>query len=83
MRKAANARMMVPSGSVDDADSLTIDPADVLEYNSEIGEPHWQTAPEVPRWISNEAQFLEAELDDIFHTHQTSRGEAPGDRNSG
>ena len=83
MRKAANARMMVPSGSVDDADSITIDPADVLEYNSEIGEPHWQTAPEVPRWISNEAQFLEAELDDIFHTHQTSRGEAPGDRNSG
>jgi hypothetical protein len=83
MRKAANARMMVPTGSVDDADSLTIDPADVLEYNSEIGEPHWQTAPEVPRWISNEAQFLEAELDDIFHTHQTSRGEAPGDRNSG
>ena len=83
MRKAANARMMVPTGSVDDADSITIDPADVLEYNSEIGEPHWQTAPEVPRWISNEAQFLEAELDDIFHTHQTSRGEAPGDRNSG
>lgn len=83
MRKAANARMMVPSGSVDDADALTVDPADVLEYNSEIGEPHWQTAPEVPRWISNEAQFLEAELDDIFHTHQTSRGEAPGDRNSG
>ena len=83
MRKAANARMMVPSGSVDDADSITIDPADVLEYNSEIGEPHWQSAPEVPRWISNEAQFLEAELDDIFHTHQTSRGDAPGDRNSG
>ena len=83
MRKAANARLMVPTGSIDDADSVTIDPADVLEYNSEIGEPHWQMAPEVPRWISNEAQFLEAELDDIFHTHQTSRGEAPGDRNSG
>ena len=83
MRKAANARLMIPSGSVDDADSITIDPADTLEYNSEIGEPHWQTAPEVPRWISNEAQQLEAELDDIFHTHQTTRGEAPGDRNSG
>ena len=83
MRKAANARLMVPTGSVDDADAITIDPADIMEYNSEIGEPHWQTAPEVPRWISNEAQFLEAELDDIFHTHQTSRGEAPGDRNSG
>jgi hypothetical protein len=74
---------MVPVGSVDDADAITIDPADIMEYNSEIGEPHWQTAPEVPRWISNEAQFLEAELDDIFHTHQTTRGEAPGDRNSG
>lgn len=83
MRKAANARLMVPVGSVDDADAITIDPADIMEYNSEIGEPHWQTAPEVPRWISNEAQFLEAELDDIFHTHQTTRGEAPGDRNSG
>ena len=83
MRKAANARLMVPVGSVDDADAITVDPADIMEYNSEIGEPHWQTAPEVPRWISNEAQYLEAELDDIFHTHQTSRGEAPGDRNSG
>lgn len=83
MRKAANARLMIPSGSVDDADSITIDPADTLEYNSEIGEPHWQMAPEVPRWISGEAQQLEMELDDIFHTHQTSRGEAPGDRNSG
>jgi hypothetical protein len=83
MRKAANARLMIPAGSVDDADSITIDPADTLEYNSEIGEPHWQTAPEVPRWISGEAAQLEAELDDIFHTHQTTRGEAPGDRNSG
>jgi hypothetical protein len=74
---------MIPSGSVDDADMITIDPADTLEYNSEIGEPHWQTAPEVPRWISGEAAQLEAEMDDIFHTHQTTRGEAPGDRNSG
>jgi hypothetical protein len=74
---------MIPAGSVDDADSITIDPADTLEYNSEIGEPHWQMAPEVPRWISGEAAQLEAELDDIFHTHQTTRGEAPGDRNSG
>lgn len=83
MRKAANARMMIPAGSVEDADNITIDPADTLEYNSEIGEPHWQSAPEVPRWISGEAAQLEAELDDIFHTHQTTRGEAPGDRNSG
>jgi hypothetical protein len=83
MRKAANARLMIPAGSVDDADMITIDPADTLEYNSEIGEPHWQTAPEVPRWISGEAAQLEAEMDDIFHTHQTTRGEAPGDRNSG
>ena len=29
------------------------------------------------------SDLLEAELDDIFHTHQTTRGEAPGDRNSG
>lgn len=83
MRKAANARLMIPAGSVEDADTITVDPADTLEYNAELGEPHWQTAPEVPRWISGEAAQLEAELDDIFHTHQTTRGEAPGDRNSG
>lgn len=83
MRKAANARLMIPSGSVEDADNITTDPADTLEYNAELGEPHWQTAPEVPRWISGEAAQLEAELDDIFHSHQVSRGEAPGDRNSG
>lgn len=83
MRKAANARLMIPSGSVDDADVITVDPGDTLEYNAELGEPHWQTAPDVPRWISNEAAALEMELDDIFHTHSVSRGQAPGDRNSG
>jgi len=83
MRKAANARLMIPSGSVDDADIITVDPGDTLEYNAELGEPHWQTAPDVPRWISNEAAALEMELDDIFHTHSVSRGQAPGDRNSG
>lgn len=83
MRKAANARLMVPVGSIEDADTVTTDPADILEYNSEIGEPHWQTAPDVPRWISNEAAQLEMEMDDIFFTHSVSRGQAPGDRNSG
>jgi hypothetical protein len=83
MRKAANARLMIPAGSIDDADIITVDPGDTLEYNAELGEPHWQTAPDVPRWISNEAAALEMELDDIFHTHSVSRGQAPGDRNSG
>ena len=83
MRKAANARLMVPVGSIEDADTVTTDPADILEYNNEIGEPHWQTAPDVPRWISNEAAQLELEMDDIFFTHSVSRGQAPGDRNSG
>lgn len=83
MRKAANARLMVPVGSVEDSDVITTDPADVLEYNAELGEPHWQTAPDVPRWISMEAANLEAEMDDIFFTHSVSRGQAPGDRNSG
>ena len=83
MRKAANARLMVPAGSIEDADTITTDPADVLEYNAELGEPHWQSAPEVPRWISGEAAQLEAEMDDIFFTHAVTRGQAPGDRNSG
>lgn len=83
MRKAANARLMIPAGSIDDADVVTTDPGDTLEYNAELGEPHWQTAPDVPRWISGEASALEMELDDIFHTHSVSRGQAPGDRNSG
>lgn len=83
MRKAANARLMVPVGSIEDSDTITTDPADVLEYNAELGEPHWQSAPDVPRWISMEAANLEAEMDDIFFTHAVSRGQAPGDRNSG
>ena len=83
MRKAANARLMIPAGSIEDSDVITTDPADVMEYNAELGEPHWQTAPDVPRWISMEAAQLEAEMDDIFFTHAVSRGQAPGDRNSG
>jgi hypothetical protein len=37
----------------------------------------------VPRWISGEAAQLESEMDDIFFTHAVTRGQAPGDRNSG
>lgn len=83
MRKASNARLMVPMGSLEDSTVVDTDPSTILEYNAELGEPHWQTAPDVPRWISNEAMQLEAEMDDIFFTHAVSRGQAPGDRNSG
>jgi hypothetical protein len=37
----------------------------------------------VQRWLSDAASTLAAELDDIMHTHATSRGEISGDRNSG
>jgi hypothetical protein len=83
--RAANARVMYPSGAIDDEDDLTDDVAEVIEYHPDGsgGKPEWFHAPEVPRWLAQEPENLKRELDDIFHAYAVTRGEAPGDRNSG
>lgn len=81
---ASNLRLLVPSGSLDDVDSLTDEAGEVVEYYpNEFGEPHYIVPPGVSRTIVDEVVRLDEELDDILHAHDVARGVAPGDRNSG
>jgi hypothetical protein len=85
VQRAANARIMYPSGAIDDEDDLTDDVGEVIEYHPDGtgGKPEWFHAPEVPRWLAMEPQNLVGELDEIFYSYDVTRGKAPGDRNSG
>jgi hypothetical protein len=63
------------------------------DWSGEVGEiirtsgegqmPQWMQPPQVARWIREHQSSLEQELDDLFSAHSVTRGEAPGDRNSG
>lgn len=85
--KADNARMLVPMGSiVDDDFELSGQVAEVIMYDPSVAGgagPRWMEAPQIPRWLREMVEKYESELDDLFSTHAVSRGEAPGDRNSG
>ncbi len=82
---AGNNRMLVPIGSGLDDYEFTDEPGEQVPYVPGEGnaKPEWMTAPSLPRDFRYEIDNLDAELDDVLYTHATSRGEAPGDRNSG
>lgn len=82
--KADGAKMILPMGAIIDEDeSINGDPAEVIRVDPNAGEPHWMNAPQVPRFVREHIEKIEAEMDDLFSTHAVSRGQAPGDRNSG
>lgn len=84
-KKAATSRLMVPLGSLRDEDELDDEPGALVHYMPDAtgGGPHWLEAPNLPRDIRYEADKLEMEMDDCLFTHAVTRGQAPGDRNSG
>jgi hypothetical protein len=83
--KADNARMILPMGAIlDDEDELSGDVGEIIRYDPNVGgAPQWMQAPQVPRWVRELIDKYEMEMDDLFSTHAVSRGQAPGDRNSG
>ena len=81
---AGNARLLVPIGSMADQQSLTDEPGEIISYYPDGGaKPEWMAPAPLQRWLTQWAPDLERELDDIMHTHEVTRGMAPGDRNSG
>lgn len=82
-RLTANARLLIPHGAMDDEDDLTTEVGELVRYYADAGKPEYLSPPILQRWLSQEADRLSAELDDVLHTHGTSRGEMTGDRNSG
>lgn len=83
-RRCANLRLLVPEGSIPDEDALTTEMGEILWYNPDPSgaRPDWARPPEIARWLSQEADRLVQDLDDIFHTADITRGEL-ADRTSG
>jgi hypothetical protein len=82
---AGNILLMVPKGSFDDDSSITDEQGEIVEYEpwDNGHKPYYLAPPELPRWLTSMPDQLEAKMDGVLHTHAVSRGEAPGDRNSG
>jgi len=85
LKKAGNARAFYPVGTIDDPKNLTDTPGEwVGYYPTGTGErPFWMSPPNLQRYITDSPERYAAALDDVMHVHDISRGEAPGDRNSG
>lgn len=84
MGKADNARMVLPQGAmVDEDDELTGEVGEIIRVNPDSTPPFWMQPPQVARWLREHIASMIDELDDAFSAHAVSRGQAPGDRNSG
>lgn len=84
LKKAGNARLGVPMGSIDDEEELTDEAGEILNYNPINGlKPDWIGQPQAPDWWSRFPVLLEGVLDDALHTHEVSRGDTPPGVESG
>lgn len=84
MKLAANARIAVPAGSIDDLDQFTDEVAEVFEYVPVGGQkPDWMSPPQMPAWWQQEPERLSRDIDDVLGVHDISRGEAPSGVDSG
>ena len=75
MKLTGNARLMAPFGAFTEED-FTDNPGSILWYSPDLGgaAPGYLTPPQLPRWLTTEADNLRAELDDIMYVHDSSRG---------
>lgn len=85
MKLAGNARLAMPDSMRDQAATLTDTPGETLFVPSEQGgmKPDYVSPPQMPNWWIEEPDRLKRELDDTLSQHDTSRGAAPANIESG
>lgn len=84
MKLAGNARLAIPDSSGVDAEDLSDLPGELLFYDGMSSQPpRWLDPPQIPRWLVETVVRDRDELDNVMTVHDISRGQAPGDRNSG
>lgn len=84
MKLAGNARLAVPDTSGIEDEDLTDTPGEIVRYDgTSSAPPAYIAPPNLPRWLIDHANRLESQIDDVMSVHDISRGQAPGDRNSG
>lgn len=84
LKKAGNARLAVPIGSIDDEEELTDEPGEFLPYNPINGlAPSWLAPAAMPDWWARYPVMIEGMMDDLLHIHEVSRGDNPPGVESG
>jgi hypothetical protein len=83
-KMAGNARLAIPDNSGIQPEDLTDTPGEFLYYDGLASSPPRYIDPaQMPRFIKEEMADCRLSIDDIMMVHGISRGQAPGDRNSG
>jgi hypothetical protein len=84
LKTTAVARLAIPLEANVDLDSLSDRPGEPIVYDGSGSQaPQWLQMPQVQRWIVEHGNNLQEKIDDLMYVHDISRGQAPGDRNSG
>lgn len=83
LKLAGNARLKMPQSAVDLIDTLTDTAGEILAYPDGTAPPEWLTPPQMPAWWIEQPEKLKVEMDDIMGVHDTSRGDAPSNIESG
>lgn len=84
LKNAGAAKLFIPDQAGVDADDITDAPGQILYYDgTSSGPPAYVSGAPIPPSYFEHLQRLEDKIDDIMFVHGISRGQAPGDRNSG
>lgn len=84
MKLAGAARLAIAEGTISDPETITDTPGEFVPYDAQAGPPPTYINPAMaPAWWFDFIAKLEQMIDDICFVHGISRGQAPGDRNSG
>lgn len=75
LKLAGNARVVAPFGSLNE-DDLAGPAGSILWYSPDGAgsTPGYMIPPTLPRWVTDEAQTLADELDNVMNVHDISRG---------
>lgn len=75
LKLAGQAKLLAPFGSIDEED-IHGSAGDLVYFTADgTGTaPYYLSPPNLPRWMSAEAETLAAELDNVMHVHDISRG---------
>lgn len=85
MKLAGNARMWIPSGSLEEDQVLSDLSGELVEFNPIPGAPNpeWKSPPVMPDWWIRQPEMLGSAMDDILGLHAISRGDSPTGIESG
>src|SRR5581483_9881773 len=82
MKLAGNARLAVQEGSTTEDDDYSDTPGEIIHYTGN-NPPGYVSPPQMPAWWVQQPGMLKAEIEDMLGVHDTTRGEAPDQVDSG